>query len=333
MRKAVFIFVVFYFWGCENILIKDDVSNDHLSVFELYWNDFDENYPGFIQRNINWDSIKQVNIEEIESGISDEEFWTVMKNTSLCFKDIHLQLIRSQNIIRYNSNNPNSANSVTSISDYLENSKNINNIFFTASIKNENIAYISIPSFSSSLDVSNFEIIDAILAEFSFANGLIIDIRSNSGGANSNQRTVASRFLKEQFVVQHQLRDGPNHDDFADPILDNITPNGVFQFTKPVVVLTNANTASGAEIFAMILKSQDHVSIVGDITAKGFGNSVWRELPNGWNYRMTTTLVSDENGISYEGIGITPDELVWISKTDSINNIDTQLEKAIEFLQ
>ncbi len=83
----------------------------------------------------------------------------------------------------------------------------------------------------------------------------------------------------------------------------------------------------------MTLKGLEHVSVVGDTTAGGLGNNVWRELVNGWNYRMTISLTTDKNGISFEGTGIPPDEVVWISKADSVAGTDTQIEMAIELIR
>ncbi len=149
-----------------------------------------------------------------------------------------------------------------------------------------------------------------------------------------NTKILASRLIAQPRVyIQGRGRNGPQHDDFGNPIEDRIVPEGSYQYVNPIVILTNRQSASAAEVFVQGLKGLPYVHVVGDTTAGDIGLTVWRELPNGWNYRMTVTLTSNAEGISYEGTGIPPDYPVSLSKQDSIDGRDTQLEKAIELLR
>ena len=75
------------------------------------------------------------------------------------------------------------------------------------------------------------------------------------------------------------------------------------------------------------------MTIIGDTTAGGFGTSVYRELPNGWSYRMTTSLISEPDGTTYEGQGIPPDIVQYLTPVDVRANVDSQLNRAIDFLR
>ncbi|WP_187696590.1 S41 family peptidase [Xanthovirga aplysinae] len=334
MNRILLPFVFITLTACENFLIKEEPPNNQLNNFEIFWNDFDQHYSGFIVRDINWDSVRQASIAKIETGLSEKEFFEMMKNITLYFKDGHVGLKTSYERVFYDSSNPNSINFIQSFSAYIENFKHVNEAISYGTIKSENIGYIKISTFTPTLSLSDFEVIDKVLSNLSTTEGIIVDLRSNSGGEFAHHHAVLSRFIDKQLVsMKLQSRNGPNHDDFGPYIEGVISPQGPYQYVNPVVILTNRRTASASELFTMALKDLENITVIGDTTAGSIGYFIGRELPNGWVYSITTALTSDRNGISYEGMGIPPDEVVWISKADSINGIDTQLEKAIDWLE
>ena len=334
MKRLLQTILFLAFFGCENIVVNDQPDNTQRNNFEIYWNDFDQNYAAFTVRNINWDSIYLSSIEQISSGLTEDEFREMMAMISLSFKDIHVELITPQKKILYDSKNPNSANGLRSIGSYLRSITEEGQVLKYATVRNQNIGYIQIPTFSGSISESEFKRIDQVLAALKDTDGIIVDIRNNQGGNLLSQEIVASRFVDKSFIYfRNRLRNGPNHNDFAAPFEETITPDGAIQYLKPVVILTNRKSASAAEAFAMTLRKMGNITLVGDTTAAGLGINIRRELPNGWSYRMTIGLVSDSDDISYEGIGVPPDEVVFISKQDSLMSMDKQLSRAIELLQ
>jgi C-terminal processing protease CtpA/Prc len=80
------------------------------------------------------------------------------------------------------------------------------------------------------------------------------------------------------------------------------------------------------------MQSMPHVTIVGDTTGGGVGSPIFRELPNGWTYRLSTMIEADAQGRIIEGSGIIPDVPLRTSVTDSTNGIDRILEKGIEII-
>ena len=75
------------------------------------------------------------------------------------------------------------------------------------------------------------------------------------------------------------------------------------------------------------------VTIVGDTTGGGVGNPVFRELPNGWTYRLSTETDADAQGRIMEGVGVFPDVPVPTTAADSANGIDRILEKGIDIIR
>lgn len=334
MRHLLILLSAWCLTACENILVNEEVPDDQVSMFNLLWEDFDKNYAGFAVRNVDWDSVRSPALVRINTGLSDQEFFELLGGIILNFEDIHTEIIDVQGQrIRYLSENPNSISHIGPLENYLEAVRQADQLFVFGNIMNENVGYIHVPTFNSRFDLQKFERIDAVIRDLGDVQGLILDLRNNNGGEASSQKAVARRFIDQSFTyIKAQFRNGPEHNDFDEPITDDISPGGV-QFTRPIVVLTNRSSKSSAELLVMTLESQAHVTVVGDTTAGGLGLNAWRELPNGWNYRMTLTLTSNGEGISYEAAGIPPDEVVFFTMQDSINGIDPQIERAIEILQ
>jgi C-terminal processing protease CtpA/Prc len=126
---------------------------------------------------------------------------------------------------------------------------------------------------------------------------------------------------------------GPGKDNYSSWKSSFIGPKGSYQFLKPVVVLTSRATSSSAEMFVMAMQVLPNVTIVGDTTGGGVGNPIFRELPNGWSYRLSTEIEADAQGRIVEGVGVYPDVPVLTTAADSANGIDRMLEKGIEIIR
>jgi C-terminal processing protease CtpA/Prc len=319
--------------SCEKLLIESDPSNTYATNFELFWSDFDQNYPLFIVKKINWDSTYQKSTQEIKSLNNDEDFFNFLSKIILNFEDAHVNLRTNYGDVRFIHSNSVTENSPTQIQNYVSNLKDINKAIDYGDIDGTELGYIRIKTFGSFLPISNFEVIDEILIQFENKKGIVLDIRSNGGGSSTNAITVSSKFINESSCfMKYRYRNGPKHNDLTDGINLSIQPKGTVFYTKPIAILTNRTTVSASEYFTQSLKDYSHVTIVGDTTSGAIGIPIWRELPIGWTYRIPINLAETCNGISYEHIGIPPDFPIWISQEDSNNGVDTILEIAISVL-
>lgn len=132
--------------------------------------------------------------------------------------------------------------------------------------------------------------------------------------------------------LQYREKIGSGKQDFSDWKNRSISPKGTYQFLKPIVLLTSRYTASAAEMFVMAMSVIPNVTVVGDTTGGGVGAPIYRELPNGWTYRLSTRYYADANGRVMEGVGIIPDITVRTTVADSSNGIDRILEKGFEVI-
>ena len=148
-----------------------------------------------------------------------------------------------------------------------------------------------------------------------------------------NSREIVSRFTdKKRLYRKIRYRNGPDHDDFSNWKDDFITPSGN-QYLKTTVVLTNEYCFSSTEDCILAFQVLPNTIIIGDTTGGGSGNPIQRELPNGWIYRLSNWQEVNSQMVYFEGIGIAPDSVVWITRQDSINGADRILETAVAVIE
>ena len=177
-------------------------------------------------------------------------------------------------------------------------------------------------------------IIDSILSVISIHKAIIFDLRNNGGGFGEYGEPFANAFSEgENFVNTSQVRNGPNYDNYDDAISYYTADDNINQYLKPVVVLTDAFTVSAAESILLYLKTNSHVTHIGDRTAGAFSTaSTFQFLPNGWAYKYPIEASFDADGVSLDNTGILPDIPSKNTPENISNDLDIVLEDAIEYL-
>lgn len=94
---------------------------------------------------------------------------------------------------------------------------------------------------------------------------LILDLRQNPGGIKNAAVQVADEMLDGQGTIVYTRGRNPQENE-----IDHITPGGILT-EEPVIVLVDANSASGSEIVAGALQDHDRALIVG---RKTFGKGL-----------------------------------------------------------
>ena len=146
-------------------------------------------------------------------------------------------------------------------------------------------------------------------------NGLIIDLRNNSGGLLEQAIEVADKFLDDGAIV---ITVGPSGHPRE---VENACKIDTDDIGYPIVALVDAGSASGAEIVAGALKENNRAIIVGD---RSFGKgSVQQliELMDGSALKLTIAKYLTPLSTDIQSVGITPDiKLIPVTvKKDNIN--------------
>ncbi len=150
--------------------------------------------------------------------------------------------------------------------------------------------------------------------------GLILDLRNNGGGLLQSAVGVAGAFLPTQAVVVSTNGQEPDSrqvyrntlDDYRLPSVKGDPLKAIPAIFKkvPLVVLTNAYSASASEIVAGALQDHKRATILGKTTfGKGSVQTV-RPLTADTALRLTTAYYYTPSGRSIQNRGIHPDQKV-----------------------
>ncbi|RMG88622.1 MAG: hypothetical protein D6714_00380 [Bacteroidetes bacterium] len=331
-RIGYLVLVVLVVAGCEKLFI-DSPDNSVRGNFEAFWLDVDRIYPYLVAKNIDWDEVHDQYSAQITDQTTEKELFGILSEMVQILEDGHVNVWSSYGNASFDFAAGHPVNSNYHALNYIDN-RISNSVLTFGTVKgHSDIGYIQIRTFGGSM--SEFNRIEEIVQAFeTTTKGVILDIRSNGGGSDLNGLIVAGRFADQSRLYRLiTFRNGPEWTDFAPWSEHYVNPMGAVQYTKPVVVLTNRSCFSACEGFTRMMKVFPNVTVVGDTTAGGSGNPIYRELPNGWEYRLSTWLVAEPGSFDVlEGKGLPPDIQVNITEADSLAGIDRILEKAIELL-
>jgi carboxyl-terminal processing protease len=174
----------------------------------------------------------------------------------------------------------------------------------TYELKEGNIGYISVNEFSADVGADVLNAWREIKKEATGrVSGLVLDLRSNPGGALDEAVALSDLFLdKGRIVSQRGRARGETLLYDAETVYRGDMAEGV-----PVIVLIDAGSASASEIVAGALQDHRRALIMGD---RSFGKgSVQSLLPLGNDaaLKLTTARYFTPSGRSVQEGGIKPD--------------------------
>lgn len=157
--------------------------------------------------------------------------------------------------------------------------------------------------------------------------GIVLDLRNDPGGYLDTAVEIGSKMLvRGNVVVIEENGDGKQK---------KLSARGGDEFsTFKTVVLINEGSASASEILAGALReNRDNVTLVGK---KSYGKGSVQELVSlsqGTAMKVTVAKWLTPKGNQINEKGISPDVEVELTNDDYSNNLDPQLDKALEIVK
>ncbi len=158
-------------------------------------------------------------------------------------------------------------------------------------------AYIYISSFGENTSQK----LDETLEELSVKNpeSYIIDLRDNGGGYMYSAVDIAGNFIGNNLalIVEDKNKNKIGY----------LTGQHKIVMDKPVIFLTNGNTASASEILAAAVKDYKKAFFIGNVTyGKGVAQQIF-QLSNGSALKLTTQKFYSPLGKEIQEVGVKPD--------------------------
>jgi hypothetical protein len=345
MKKLIILFFsVCILSSCSLFIFEDVPSNTRLNTFNYFIEQIEHNYSGKDVRVVSWDSLLRIYRPKITNQSSDSQLIEVMQAMILPFGDQHLSFNTSTRFYNpsYNKLYPKTDSfpnyiSATAIEKLIKVPlKNYKKIFAFCKTT-DNKGYINIKTFEDfEYKKNDYEYFFEILNELKDTKGLVIDLRQNSGGNEFFAKSIAERLTASNKIYKYnRVKIGIDKDDYSDFIESKVSPNGKWQYTKPIIVLTSKYTYSTGINFMLMLRTQAHVTILGTSTGNGVVGGISREMPNGWRVQIPAGLayLPEDKSVIEGSDGVKPKIFSEISTEDWRNQNDTVLDNALRLLR
>ncbi|WP_461115455.1 S41 family peptidase [Spirosoma jeollabukense] len=326
------------FTACSNRLIGPELPNTPVTNFDHLWGEYDKLYGAFEPKKIDWNTLYQTYRPQVNPQTTDAELYRVLVALLNHLDDNHVYLRPTANTqLPWYDGGILGRTQVTDydgtvVKQYLTESRTISREFVCGKLAHK-VGYVLLKGFDQNMDTYE-KTMDSVLTYLQDTRGLVIDLRENGGGEDRVGQYIANRFATERHLsFSARLRNGPRHSDFGPELRFYTEPVGSFQYTKPIVVLTNRTTYSTGETFMLAMLQNKTVTQVGDVTGGAFSDAVTRDLPNGWSFRAPIADVRDANGRNLEGIGIVPKVVVHNKPEELKVGHDRTLETALDLLR
>ncbi|MBR5537220.1 MAG: S41 family peptidase, partial [Clostridia bacterium] len=186
----------------------------------------------------------------------------------------------------------------------------------TSSLLGNKVGYIAIDNFNSNVEKEFASHLSSLTAQG--AKAFIFDVRNNFGGFVSVMHDMLDRLLPAGPVITMVDKAGNQLPMTSDAACVEV----------PMAVLTNAYSISAAEFFAAALQEYNVATVVGEKTGgKGYSQQTF-VLSDGSSVNLSTTRYYTPKGNSLAETGVTPDQIVELSKEDLSLLVSDMLEPA-----
>jgi len=166
--------------------------------------------------------------------------------------------------------------------------------------------------------------IERALKSMRDCDGVVIDLRGNSGGSGLMAQAIASQFFREKTslgIQRMRTRD--------QPLTVRKKPKA---FEGPLAILTDETTGSCSEVFSGGMQALGRAVVFGERTAGSALPATLTELPNDDYLLHAIADYLTVAGESMEGDGVQPDERVTLDRDSLLAGRDPVLEAAVDWI-
>jgi carboxyl-terminal processing protease len=174
--------------------------------------------------------------------------------------------------------------------------------------------------------------VNQAVSDYRSLDGIIIDLRGNTGGLAAMVMGVAGHFYDERTTLglmktrQNQLRF------FANPRRTDPSGNQVDPYSGPVAILIDEMTASASELLAGGMQATGRARVFGTTSMGAVLPALADRLPTGDVLYHAFGDFTTTSGIRLEGRGVLPDEVVSLTREDLLAEWDASLGAGLNWI-
>ncbi|AWT47369.1 MULTISPECIES: S41 family peptidase [Streptomyces] len=301
-----------------------------LAAFDVFWQSFEENYPFFSAKGIDWHAVRDRYRPRVHAGTTRDELYAVFSEMVKPLHDAHVAVQDGDRV--FAQVRPGTAVPTEELDTKVKKfvvARDLKNARNLQDFANGRITYADLPGALGYVRISGFggyaghgASYAAQLAELDRAldtvlsrertqrlKGLIIDVRINGGGSDALGVHIAERLTDTAYLAySKRARNDP-----ADPSRHTrpqpvyVTPAQGPRYTGPVAVLTGGSTFSAGETFTQALMDRPGKTVrIGRPTQGVFSDVMSRTLPNGMSAWLPNEEFLTRSGGTFDGTGIPP---------------------------
>lgn len=314
------------------------------NTFETFWHFFDEHYAFFEVRGMDWQAAYDTYRPLVTADTTEAELYTIIEEMISPLGDGHVSV-----------NTMLGSFSPLALPEWLEDEEQITE-YMLIPMSNylidepqmlanegiiyghlaERVGYLGIMTFDASLQGEGetdalSEAMSIISQDFQNLDSIVIDVRYNFGGEDTNGIYIAGYFIDEALLFSHKSVWFEN--EFV-PIMDvYIEPTTNTPFSGDVYLLTSRMTISAAETYSLAMGTMPNVTLIGEPTNGMLSDAWFAIMPNGWLVSLSNEQYLSIDQIQYEGLGVPVDVELLITGETFAAGQDLILEEALSRAQ
>jgi len=176
------------------------------------------------------------------------------------------------------------------------------------------------------------EKLDVALDSFAGFDGVILDLRGNTGGLATLTMGVAGHFFLKKAKLGVMKTRESTVNIVAFPRLTSAAGADVTPFGGALAILVDETTGSASEVFAGGMQSLGRARIFGSTSAGAVLPAMSVKLPNGDTLLHAVGDFETSTGVRLEGVGVVPDEPAPYTREELLRGRDPAFEAAVRWI-
>ncbi|MFJ3516927.1 S41 family peptidase [Streptomyces sp. NPDC090131] len=337
-----------------------------LASFDVFWQSFEENYPFFSVKGIDWRAVRDRYRPTVHEGTTPDELFAVFSKMVEPLHDAHVAVwdvdadadgipdrrfaqVRPGTVLP--DGNLDAKIKKFVVERDLKDARRLQDFaagrITYADLPGGQGGYLRISGFggyagdgaSYAAELAELDrALDTVLGleRTQHLKGLVIDLRINGGGSDAMGLHIAGRLTDTPYLAYaKRARNDP-----ADPTRHTrpqpqyVTPAQGPRYTGPVAVLTGASTVSAGETFTQALMDRPGRTVrIGQPTQGVFSDVLVRKLPNGMSVWLPNEELLARSGRTFDGAGIPPHLTEPVFTAEEFDqNKDSAFDRAVQVL-